>query len=162
MIGLKSYRSKVQGFTLLEQIVVLALTSFVALIGFTALMNFQRLILRIQKNASADREVYQLNTALNNDFRNSLKVSWDGSLSISKPSQEIKYEFSGKYIIRETKEVLDSFRLSAIDINVSGLNRDESLVKSFSFIVKNGDQKYLLKFIKEYTENELWELNCQK
>jgi prepilin-type N-terminal cleavage/methylation domain-containing protein len=162
MMGLKLCRDKVQGFTLLEQIVVLALTSFVALIGFIALMNFQRLILLIQRNASEDREVYQLNTALNNDFRNSLKIIWDGSLTICKPSQEIRYEFNGNYIIRETKEVLDSFRLYAIDINVTGLKTDESIVKYFSFTVKNGDQRFQLKFLKEYTESELWELNCQK
>lgn len=147
------------GFTILEQIVVLALTAILVLIGFTAILNFQRLILKIRDNAGKDRSVYLLNAVLENDFRNSETVGWDESLNIEKASQLVKYKFGNQYLIRETTEAVDTFRFNTSDLKISGINGKYTLVEAFSFSISTGDQLYKLAFSKEYQDFKIWEVN---
>jgi prepilin-type N-terminal cleavage/methylation domain-containing protein len=156
---IKSNRNSLQGFTLIEQIIVLALTAFVALISFTVILNFQQLLGKIQANSQIDRSLYHLHFALDNDFRNSTRVAWDGGLNVSKLSQAVRYDFEKQYIIRETKESIDTFRFAASDLKYAGVSGNDSIIEAFSFRISIGDQHYNLEFIKAYPENIIWELN---
>jgi prepilin-type N-terminal cleavage/methylation domain-containing protein len=154
-----SYKKKIQGFTLIEQIIVLALSGLVALISFAAFMNFQRLIVKVQASSAIDRSIYHLHSVLENDFRNSSKITWDGQLHISKISQTVRYDFGDQYLIRESSESIDTFRFDVKDLSYTGLGGKDLFIESLSFEIIGNDQHYKMEFIKEYPEYIKWGLN---
>jgi len=155
---LRTNRNKLPGFTLLEQIIVLALTTILVLIGFTAVLNFRQLILKVQDNAGKDRNVYLLHTVLDNDFRNSDTIGWDGKgLNIAKADGAVRYEFGNLYLIRETKEAIDTFRFVANDITIVGVNGNNALIETISFNLSDQMQSYKMTFLKKYPDYKVWE-----
>lgn len=155
---LKINRIKLPGFTLLEQIIVLALTTILVLIGFTAILNFQQLIVKVRDNAGKDRSVYLLDAAIEHDIRNSESISWDGSgLNIRKATGMVRYEFGNLYLIRETSLVTDTFRFVASDVAISGVKGNDTLIEAISFKLSDQIQKYKMSFIKKYPDYKVWE-----
>lgn len=156
---LKIDRIKFPGFTLLEQIIVLALTTILVLIGFTAVMNFQQLIMKVRENAGKDRTVYLLQDVLENDFRNSESIGWDGrSLNIEKATGIVRYDFENLYLIRETTEAIDTFRFAANDVVISEVNGNDALVETISFNLSDQIQSYKMSFLKKYPDYKVWEV----
>jgi Tfp pilus assembly protein PilE len=156
MGNIKIDRFKLPGFTLLEQIIVLALTTILVLIGFTAVLNFQQLIVKVRDNAGKDRSVYLLHIALENDFRNSESIAWDGGLNIEKTNGNIRYEFGNSFLVRETQEVTDTFRFVTSDMTISGVNGNEALVEAIAFNISDQIQTYKMSFFKEYPDYKVW------
>jgi Tfp pilus assembly protein PilE len=155
----KINRIKLPGFTLLEQIIVLALTTILVLIGFTAVLNFQQLIVKVRDNAGKDRSVYQLHGVLENDFRNSESIGWNGSgLNIEKTTGAVRYEFGNLFLIRETTDAIDTFRFVANDITISGVNGNNALVETISFNLSDQIQIYKMSFLKKYPDYKVWEV----
>lgn len=154
---LKLYQTRFPGFTLLEQIIVLALTSILVLIGFTAVLNFQQLTVKVRDNAGKDRSVYLLDAAIEHDIRNSESISWDGSgLNIRKATGMVRYEF-GNLCIRETTLATDTFRFVASDVAISGVKGNDTLIEAISFNLSDQIQKYKMSFIKKYPDYKVWE-----
>lgn len=146
------------GFTLLEQIIVLALTTILVLIGFTAVLNFQQLIVKVRDNAAKNRSVYLLHDVLENDFRNSESISWDGiRLNIDKVTETVRYEFGNLCLIREATEAIDTFRFAANDVAISGVKGNSALVEAISFNISDQIQSYRMSFSKKYPEYKIWE-----
>jgi len=154
---LKPYRNSLPGFTLLEQIIVLALTTILVLIGFTAVLNFQQLMVRVRDNAGKDRSVYLLHDVLENDFRDSETIGWDGNLNIKKTTGTVRYEFANACLVRETTDAIDTFRFVASDVAISAVNGNKALIEAFSFNITDQIQSYKMSFVKKYPEYKLWE-----
>ena len=154
---LKIYRTKLPGFTLLEQIIVLALTTILVLIGFTAVLNFQQLMMKVRDNAGKDRSVYLLHDVMENDFRNSETIGWDGGLNIEKTTGTVRYEFGNLCLIRQSTEATDTFRFVANDVAILGVNGNDAMIESISFNLSDQIQSYKMSFIKKYPEYKVWE-----
>ena len=152
------YKNKIPGFTLLEQIIVLALTTILVLIGFTAVLNFQQLIVKVRDNAGKDRSAYLLRTVLENDFRDSETIGWDGGLTIEKETGKVRYEFGNVCLVRITTQATDTFRFVASDVAISGINGNEALVEAFSFNLSDPVQSYKMSFFKKYPDYKVWEV----
>jgi Tfp pilus assembly protein PilE len=154
----KVYKDKIPGFTLLEQIIVLALTTILVLIGFTAVLNFQQLIVRVRDNAAKDRSVYLLHGILENDFRNSETIGWDGTgLNIENSTGKVRYEFTNLCLIREASETIDTFRFAVSDMAISNVDGTKALVEAISFNLSDQIQSYKMSFLKKYPDYKLWE-----
>ena len=153
------HRNKLPGFTLLEQIIVLALTTILVLIGFTAVLNFQKLLLRVKDNAAKDRSVYLFHQVLEGDLKASVAARWDGGLNIEKPTGAVRYEFENLFLIRQSKEAIDTFRFVATDMTVTGVNGNNKLVEAISFNITDQIQTYKMSFIKKYPDYKVWELS---
>ena len=151
------HRVKLSGFTLLEQIIVLALTTILVLIGFTSILNFQNLIAKIKEVSAKDRSIYLLHDALENDFRKSELIKWDGVLIIENAEGGIRYQFESTCLIRQTKIELDTFRFIANDIRVKAINENLKMVESISFNLSDNKQSYKMSLIKKYPEYKIWE-----
>jgi Tfp pilus assembly protein PilE len=157
---LKVDRIKLPGFTLLEQIIVLALTTILVLIGFTAVLNFQQLILKVRDNAGKDRTVYLLHDVIENDFRNSESIGWDGrSLNIEKATGIVRYDFENLYLIRETPDAIDTFMFITKDVAISEVNGNDALVETISFNLSDQIQSYNMSFLKKYPDYKVWEVS---
>lgn len=154
---LLSVKGKIPGFTLIEQILVLALTTILVLIAFTAVMNFQQLITKVRNNAQSDRNIYLFNNVLQNDFREAENIQWDGELTIKKPAEGIKYQFEKECILRETEASTDTFRFAANDLMVSAAEENNFLVEELSFNLVSDAESYRMNFIKKYPEYIKWE-----
>lgn len=152
-------RDSFPGFTLLEQIIVLALTTILVLIGFTAVLNFQQLIVKVRDNAGKDRSVYLLHDVLENDFRNSESIGWDGRrLNIEKATgTTVRYEFGNLCLIRESTEAIDTFRFAASDVAISAINGNDAFVGAISFNISDQIQSYKMSFFKKYPDYKIWE-----
>jgi hypothetical protein len=154
----KEFGRELPGFTLHEQIIVLALTTILVLIGFTAVLNFQQLILKVRDNAGKDRSIYLLHDAIENDIRNSESIDWDHrSLNIEKTTGRVRYEFGNIFLIRETPEAIDTFRFVALDVTISGVNGNDNLVEAISFNLSDQIQSYKMSFLKKYPDYKIWE-----
>ena len=136
---------------------MLALTTILVLIGFTAVLNFQQLIVKVRDNAGKDRSVYLLHDVIENDFRDSETIGWDGALNIKKTTGIVRYEFGNVCLVRETTEAIDTFRFAASDVSISVVNGNKSLVGAFSFNLTDQIQSYKMSFLKTYPEYKLWE-----
>ena len=155
---MKIHGHKLPGFTLLEQIIVLTLTTILVLIGFTAILNFQQLMTKVRGNAQKDRSVYLLHDALENDFRDSESIGWDGGLNLEKTTGKVRYEFENLFLVRETTEATDTFRFITSDVILSGVNGHEALVKAFTFNLSDQIQSYNMSFFKEYPDYKIKEM----
>jgi len=153
-------RKKMPGFTLMEQIVVLALTTILVLIGFTAILNFQRLLMNVRENAGKDRSVYLFRNVLEDDFRSSETIGWDGGLNIVKEEGTVRYQFEKLCVIRETAEAVDTFRFAASDVVISGVNGNKTLVEAISFKLSDDIQFYKMSFLKKYPDYKIWEVSA--
>lgn len=154
----KVYKDKIPGFTLLEQIIVLALTTILVLIGFTAVMNFQQLIVRVRDNAAKDRSVYLLHGILEKDFRNSETIDWDGTgLNIENSAGKVRYDFTNLCLIREATESVDTFRFVVSDMTISNVDGNKALLEAISFNLSDQIQSYKMSFLKKYPDYKLWE-----
>jgi len=158
MIDFKTFRNKIPGFTLLEQIIVLALTTILVLIGFTAVLNFEHLLVRVRDNAGKDRSVYLFHNVLENDLRDAESVEWDGALNIGKTTGKVRYEFGNVCLVRETPEAVDTFRFVVSDVAITGVNGNNSLVEAISFNLSDQIQSYKMSFLKKYPDYKLWEV----
>ena len=154
---LRLHRNKLPGFTLLEQIIVLALTTILVLIGFTAVLNFQKLLLRVRDNAAKDRSVYLFHQVLEGDLKVSDSAEWDGGLNIVKPTGTVRYEFENLFLIRQSKEAIDTFRFVTTDVAVTGVNGNNKLVEAISFNLTDQIQTYKMSFTKKYPDYKIWE-----
>jgi prepilin-type N-terminal cleavage/methylation domain-containing protein len=152
-------RNRLRGFTLIEQIVVLALTTILVLIGFTAILNFQNLLVKVRENAGKDRVVYLLRNVMENDLRNCELVSWDGRLNIEEANGTIRYQFDKSFLIRQSAEVTDTFRFATSNVEISGVNGNNDLVESISFNLSDDIEFYKMSFLKKYPEYKIWEFN---
>lgn len=154
---LQVYKNKLPGFTLLEQIIVLALITILVLIGFTAVLNFQKLLLKVRDNAAKDRSVYLFHQVLDSDLRAGGSAGWDGGLNIEKPTGTVRYEFENLYLIRQCKEAIDTFRFVATDVIVTGVYGNNKLVEEISFNLTDQIQTYKMSFTKKYPAYKVWE-----
>lgn len=157
MRNLKIKGFKLPGFTILEQIIVLALTTIIVLIGFTAVLNFKQLIANVRDNAQKDRSVYLLQLALENDFRDAESIGWDDGLSLEKTTGTVRYEFENSYVIRQTTEVTDTFHLAASEVTLSKVEGNEALVETIAFNLTDQIQTYKMSFFKEYPDYKIRE-----
>lgn len=148
---------KLPGFTILEQIIVLALTTILVLIGFTAVLNFQQLIAKVRDNAQKDRSVYLLQLALENDFRDAESIGWDEGLSLEKTTGTVKYEFENLYLVRQTTEVTDTFHFATSEVTLSKVEGNEALVETIAFNLTDPIQTYKMSFFKEYPDYKIRE-----
>jgi len=156
---LQLHRNKLPGFTLLEQIIVLALTTILVLIGFTAVLNFQKLLLKVRDNAAKDRNVYLLHEVLESDLRACVSAGWDGGLNIEKQTGTVRYEFENLFLIRQSKEAIDTFRFVTTDVAVTGVNGNNKLVEAISFNLTDQIQSYKMSFTKKYPDYKVWEMS---
>ena len=154
---LRLHRNKLSGFTLLEQIIVLALTTILVLIGFTAVLNFQKLLIRVRDNAAKDRSVYLLHQVLENDLSDCGSAGWDGGLNVEKPTGTVRYEFENLFLIRQSKEAIDTFRFVTTDVAVTGVNGNNKLLEGISFNLTDQIQAYKMSFTKKYPDYKVWE-----
>jgi type II secretory pathway pseudopilin PulG len=154
---LKLIKNQLSGFTLLEQIIVLALTTILVLIGFTAILNFQQLMAKVRANAQKDRNVYLLQLALENDFRDAVTIGWEDGLNLEKDSGTVRYEFENTYLIRQATEKTDTFHFVTSDVSVSKVKDNEALVETIAFKVIDPIQSYKMTFFKEYPDYKIRE-----
>jgi len=148
---------RLKGFTLMEQIIAIALTSLLLLIGFTAVMNFNRLFRQIRLNANKDRSVLFLETQLTNDWHASNEIRWDDQLTLKKAFSTITYQFEPEYIVRSYDMQSDTFRLSSRELNIKEVTGTKGLVRTLSFQVPTTNEQYTIQLTKEYPQFKQWE-----
>lgn len=155
--GWKLIENQLPGFTLLEQIIVLALTTILVLIGFTAILNFQQLMAKVRENAQKDRSVYLLQTALENDFRDAVSIGWEDGLNLKKDTGTVRYEFENTYLVRQTTEHTDTFHFETSELSLSRVKGNENLVETIAFKLSDPTQSYKMTFFKEYPDYKIME-----
>ena len=148
---------KLKGFTLMEQLIAIALTSLLLLIGFTAVMNFNRLFRQIRLNAGEDRNVLLLETQLTNDWRMSNEVWWDDQLTLKKAFSTVTYQFGPEYIVRSYDMQSDTFRLGSRELNIGEVTGTKGLVRTLSFQMPTTNEQYTIQLTKDYPQFKQWE-----
>ncbi|GET22015.1 hypothetical protein JCM18694_22610 [Prolixibacter denitrificans] len=141
----------------MEQLIAIALTSLLLLIGFTAVMNFNRLFRGIRLNASEDRSVLLLETQLTNDWHTSNEIRWDDQLTLKKAFSTITYQFEPKYIVRSYDAHVDTFRLSNRELNIKEVTGIRGLVRTLSFQIPTTNEHYTIQLTKDYPQFKQWE-----
>lgn len=147
----------IKGFTLMEQILVLALTTILVLIGFTAVLNMNRMMDKVRKNASGDRNLYLLQQAMDQDVRNAESVSWDGILQCEKTNELISYAFEDSLLLRISEATTDTFSFVTSDLEITAVKDNPHLVEYITFNLSAQHQAYKMSFFKEYPDFKIME-----
>lgn len=156
-IGVRYFRKNLEGFTLMEQILVLALTTILVLIGFTAVLNINRLMGKVRENAAIDRSIYLLNQVIDNDIRNAETLNWDGALRCKKNIGPVSYAFEDSCLLRISEEATDSFQFVTSGLEIKTYKDNPHLVEQITFILSSPNQEFRMSFFKPYPEFKIME-----
>lgn len=110
---------KIKAFTIMELIVTLTISSLVIFSGIEFLSSWEKLISRRNTSLEVCGGVLKIYDVLSRDITDSDNVlSDDDRIRITNQSNEVRYFFGERSIIRLVKEVRDTFNFSKVTINI--------------------------------------------
>lgn len=147
---------KINAFTLMELMIGMIIGSIVVGFCYTGYRFIFRQYLDYKKVKEQVNEAMFLNTALTRDFSRSLFVEYKGnSLYIKSDSAQTEYKFTEQYILRNERDVSDTFHLAVKEIAPVFINRDENtgaeIISGFSFSADVLGQQETFQFSKIYS-----------
>ena len=145
-------QNKISAFTLIELIIVMALTALTFFAGYIAFNSSNIRIKRFKQNASKTEEVTQLNFLIYKDFEESSAVTLTDSkrLSIFK-SHNVNYFFKDDQTIRESNNRSDTFYVSVLQLKAEPVILNSPFIKRLDITLNADFNKQCLTFEKSYT-----------
>lgn len=104
---------KLQGFTIVELLVVLIISSGVMLLGVYGWIQFEKLSMQMQQHQNGMKEINSLNFVLTHDVQKASTIEGDSTnIVLEIENTTIDYYFLDTLVIRTTPETSDSFSFS--------------------------------------------------
>ena len=100
-----------KGFTIIELLVAMALTSIIMMLGMATISHFIRFFNEIKKNSERQTAIIQFYEVLNHDVNRSEKVFWDEKIICINTDQTISYQFNKEFIVRSINQNYDTLRI---------------------------------------------------
>jgi type II secretory pathway pseudopilin PulG len=144
-------------FTIVEMLVVLALSAIVFASGAFLYLNFNKYVnTAIQKNDAENSAILFYN-AFKNDVQvaDVIQTNPDEVTMNSAAKGKVLYLFNDDYIIREQEEVLDTFVFDVEDLVIS-VNPLTNRFNYFEARLINGDVVYPVFVAKDYPNGDLF------
>lgn len=110
---------RVEGFTVMEIMVTMVISSIVVLTAFEFYNIFNKLLLKKNNTMESGKEILQFYNALENDSRRAISIELSAVGLIMKNYDEdpVNYEFYDEFVIRNRNIVTDTFRVKVMNLN---------------------------------------------
>lgn len=141
-------RKKIKAFTILEMIVVMALSSLVILIALMAFLILQNQFTSFQKSSDSVNKFYFFFETIDRDIEQAYAYNnSNNEFVIQKGTREIKYSFSDGLITREEMFVIDTLikDIPQIQTEFQDLFQNEKQL-DMTFYLEEDTLKYSFKY----------------
>ena len=146
----KRYKTRLKGFTILEAIISMVLTSLLVLLALAAIRYYQRLFWNVQRTGTTQTEINLFHTALNQDMQRALKVVFDSDLVCLSGDREVRYQFLKEKIVRNSMLAIDTFHIKYTPPLILPSPEVNDLVGQITVGCYNGEALYPVCVIKKY------------
>jgi len=155
-----TYNIKLKGFTIVEILIVMVLTSITITFAYGTLNYIQKLFMHTKEQQGFIQDYCNLNNRLILELKRAeiVKYSNDNEFLLIRDSFITKLEFQPKYVLMKSRLITDTFQVETGKIEKrefllqDGLI-DQKLINAFSFPVKYSGQVFNLYFYKEYNSS---------
>lgn len=148
---------KVKAFTLLELLIAMIISSIVIAFGYEVYSIMYKQFLSYKKAKTEIVNTMQFNTVLTNDFYNSEEITFnENTIAVFRKNNEpLHYTFNDNYILRTRNEIMDTFKITATNIQEKFVFKNEqmqsTLINELSFdALQSGEIQHFL-FEKNYS-----------
>ena len=146
----KKLLKPVSGFTLLEAIIALTLTSLLTLLVFAGIRFYHNLFVKIQRTGEVQTAINQLQTVLRNDTEKSKELFFDEFLYCSNEDGTINYMFLENAIVRNSDISSDTFRINYRQPEFVYSERLENMITGITIPCYNEELVFMVSVIKKY------------
>ncbi|NBG64753.1 prepilin-type N-terminal cleavage/methylation domain-containing protein [Acidiluteibacter ferrifornacis] len=158
----RNFKAKLNGFTLLELLIALAISAIVITAGYTALHLTADLFHNNSEHNSQNVMLLQSNYLLQKDFFEAHLIYIEGNelKFFGKDSINAIYDISEDFMIRNQKEGLDTFKFDEINygFGFKGKAMNIGFIDSLTIVFKQEEEKRII-LLKEYTAESLIDMN---
>lgn len=147
-------RRKINGFTLLEAMVSLMISTLLVAYAFGLYLDFSRSYNQFEEKNSRLFELMQLKDNLSSDWFKSRIPKAKGNILFLEDEitgKNIQYEFLEGSIVRY-KVRPDTFKFSVEEANYSYLNVDSNVLNELELEIESNKQKYTISLSKEHDQ----------
>jgi hypothetical protein len=123
-------KRRVEGFTVMEIMVTMVISSIVVLTAFEFYNIFNKLLLKKNNTMESGKEMLQFYNVLENDATKAISIELSTGSLIMKNYKEdpVRYEFYDDFVIRNRSIISDTFRIKIMNLNsikdqVTGFDR---------------------------------------
>lgn len=140
---------KVSGFTLLEAMVSILLSSLLVLFTFSIYSNFNQYYFIYTQQTDRLNTIVNFRKTFNNDWNNALLVKGsDEELLLTNKEKLVRYEFQDSIVVRNGN-VRTTFALIPKDVSVERELNSENVTK-IKLELENNNQSFLFSSSKNY------------
>lgn len=147
-----NWRKKIEGFTLLEAMVSLLLTTLLVALAFGVYINFSKSYSIFDKSTTRLTELLQFKNALSSDwFKSDHPMGNEAYLDLldEQKNELITYEINDDWIVRKSW-VNDTFQISVKEMEFSYLNKQEEIIEKISIEFEKNSQLYEVTLRKDH------------
>lgn len=154
---------KLKAFTLIEVLVTMLLTTIIIGIIYYAYEVVQKQFIHNKTNDEGITQLSMLNYLLEKDFNESAEViaANNGITFLYNDLKSINYEFDEEYILRNTENVTDTFKIAvenATQLFLESLVNKGDLVDRLEMDLKYSKESLYFVYTKEYASDILLQL----
>ena len=146
----KKFLKRISGFTLLEAIIALTLTSLLTLLVFAGIRFYHNLFVKIRHTGEVQTAINQLQTVLRNDTEKSKELFFDEFLYCNNEYGTINYMFLENAIVRNTEISSDTFRINYRQPEFVYSERLENMITGITIPCYNEELVFMVSAIKKY------------
>lgn len=135
---------KTKAFTLMEMLIVLAITSIVAGLAFAIVSMLGRNVQLIHANYDRNTELHLLEQQIVVDMNSHSTIRYDRdamNLQLSSPLDSLRYQFSNSEIIRENDTLYNDF--TVVECYFMGKPVDNGYIDAIKLAVDSIENKFL-------------------
>ena len=154
--GINSYQ--VKGFTLMEAVLAMMLSSLLVLLALSAIRYYTLLFADIQSRGETQSEIRMLQNALDEDARQSEQIKFNEELIFIGP-QEVIYQFQDEMIIRIQDLSVDTFSVDYRYPQIQFSKQIPGLIEKLTIRCLNEKAVFPVNIIKEYPLGLKTEMN---
>jgi hypothetical protein len=152
---------KLKSFTVIELVVARLASGIVISLVISSYSLIERSIIRSTEEYEFDNHLMTFFSSIKQDFDKAVTISGAGNkLRIAfKDKSEVRYSFGDTISIREVNELVDSFLFKPVDLQITNLKGNQELVEEISFMVKHKKLDYPFHFCKDYSCDQLFQID---
>ncbi len=141
---------KIPGFTLLEAMVAVMLTSFLVLLTFQIYMNFNQTYFALENTTNNLNELLLFKGAIDRDWYDTYHpTKQEETLVLDKNKQEVRYTFEEEWIIREAVRK-DTFKILVKELEFVELGEGSGVLEKVKLTLEKNKQEYFITLDKNH------------
>lgn len=151
---------RLPGFTILEIMVALVITTVVAAMATWAFSNIQKYVNSYRKNEAQNLDFARFITFFNFDIRQSESIVYvnDELVFTFASGEETGYLFFDDCIVRSEQRLDDTLFIETTSFGVTPLDVAPDLIEEIDVTLKMGKTNYPMTFTKYYSRQQLFSL----